>query len=175
MERRTFLRATLLAATGAVAGCQEDDAATTESPATTGRDNPTDSPSTTESTRTDTDRPESTPTATLSGSEVVDLSGPPCEAVAGATFESVERQTGGPGPNGSTSEVHWRVAFDDGTFEYSSTDVVEGGSYTCEHDDGTATLEGESGGSGSTYSGRYDPETGVLVWDDVRYRPVAEG
>jgi hypothetical protein len=103
------------------------------------------------------------------------VSRPPCEAVAGATFESVERQTGGPGPNGSTSEVHWRVAFDDGTFEYSYTDVVEGGSYTCEHDDGTATLEGESGGSGSTYSGRYDPETGVLVWDDVRYRPVAEG
>jgi hypothetical protein len=145
MNRRTFLRSTALAGTVTVAGCAGDDGGT------------------------GTTSPEGTATETLADSEVVELSGPPCEAIDGTTFKSVEKHDAGPG---ETTRAHWRVSFENGGYEYSHSDVVESGSYSCTVEDGTTTLEGSPGGSDRTYSGTYDPESDVLEWEEIRYRPV---
>jgi len=147
MNRRTFLRGTALAGTATVAGCSG------------GEDG------------TETASPESTPAETLSDSKVVNLSGPPCEAVDGATFKSIEKHDAGQGA-GTAARAHWTISFEDGGYQYSYSDVVESGSYSCTVEDDAASLEGSHGESDSTYSGTYDPEAGVLEWDGVRYRPV---
>lgn len=149
MDRRTFLRATGLVGAPIVAGCSgSDDGSGGSSP------NPT---------------PRTTPADT----ETVTPSGSLCETVDGTTFESVEKQAGGLGP-GTVAEVHWQVSFDHGEYQYSHTDVLESGSYACSIEDGIATIEGSVSGTDRTYEGTYDPESGELVWDGVRYQPVGD-
>lgn len=157
MHRRPVLRGAVLAVSVALAGCSGGDDGAAGTDGTDGGGGTT---------------PESTPTETLPDSEVVELSGPPCEAVAGTTFRSNRKRDGGQGPGGTPARVDWQVRFEGGGYEYSHADVVESGSYSCFVEDGTATVEGESSGSDLTYSGSYDPDSGVLEWDGVRNRPV---
>lgn len=145
VHRRSFLRGSVAAGTIALAGCVWDGIGP-------GGD--------------------ATPGRTATGSadwQPVTLSGPPCASLDGATFRSVERQPGGPGPGETPLRRYWTVSFADGRFEYSHTDVVETGTYTCSVEDGVATL---TASRDSTLTATYDPETGVLEWDGVRYRPV---
>jgi hypothetical protein len=161
MDRRTLLRRTALLGAVGAAGCSGGDGDTTE----------TDS-ETTDQAPAGTATPAPTESETLSDSEVITLSGPPCEAIDSTTFRSIETQPGGPAPDEESTAFHWQVRFGDGEYSYTHTDVVETGSYACTVADDEATVDASASATDVTYTGTYDPESGVLTWDGVRYRPV---
>jgi hypothetical protein len=161
MDRRTFIRRTVLFGTVAVAGCSGgEDQAGPEADQRTTR------PS------AGTATPASTTSETLAEREVVALSGPPCETIEGTTFRSIETQPGGPAPDEESTAFHWQVRFGDGEYSYTHTDVVETGSYSCAVTDGDATVDASASATDVTYTGTNDPESSVLTWDGIQYRPV---
>lgn len=163
MDRRTVLRGTALAGALAVAGCSTGDGASEQTAPKSA------SPDTTGDGSDATATPAEPTTGAVSDGGVTDLS-ELCGAVSGTRFRSVEKHDGGQGP-GTVAQVHWWVRFEDGRYEYSHTDVVESGSYSCTVEGGTASIEGATSNSDRVYAGTYDPGSGVLVWDGVRYRP----
>lgn len=199
MDRRTFLGSAATAGAVVLAGCSADDSGNeTDSPAdgggpTTSEGEATETPpddsgtpmddasepetpvddSETPADDSETPMADSETSETLPESEVVELSGPPCEAVAGATFKSIEKREGGLGPDGEVAQVHWSVRFENGGFQYYFSDVVDSGTYSCTVEDGKAHIQRDSGSDGAI--GIYDPETGVLTWGGDRYRPVETG
>lgn len=168
MDRRRFIRRSVLLGAVVTAGCSGGGEETGEPPGTETDDQTAEGESGPE-TATPSGTEES---ETLPESDVVSLTGGPCEAVDSATFKSIEKQPGGPAPDDESTAFHWRVRFGDGEFSYSHTDVVESGSYSCTAADGAATIEATAGPD-RTYTGTYDAQSGILEWDGVQYRPVA--
>ncbi len=88
--------------------------------------------------------------------------GDACEDVVGTTFESVEELDCGIAPDGKVL-CNWTLSFSpDGSFNWAFSDAGVGGGYVCK--DGLIVLDNSPG-----FSATYDPETGILSWDDVDY------
>jgi hypothetical protein len=87
-----------------------------------------------------------------------------CNLVNNFSFRSIEKLDRGLGPNGIILG-YWNVTFDEGSFSWGFSDVGANGFYTCENNILEATLNG----LGQNVSGRYNPDTGILTWDDIEY------
>jgi hypothetical protein len=83
-----------------------------------------------------------------------------CEVIDGNTYVSLEEMECGLGPNGP-EYCNWHISFDSGTWDWSHSDVMETGGYTCD-----ANLI-----DGGSYSGELDMGTGILTWEGADYEP----
>lgn len=149
MARRRFVRRAVLAGTIGLAGCGSGDGE--GSTVTT---------------------PTTSPRPTLAADAVVDLSGPACEAIAVATFKSIEQREVGQRPDGTVVLGHWTVSFETDQYECVYGDVIETGAYDCAVDGDGARIDGERRDGDGRFTGRDDGQTGELEWDSVRFRPV---
>lgn len=86
-----------------------------------------------------------------------------CAEVEGQTYASVEQYECGLGPDG-TEQCNWTLYFSQGAYEWSFSDIVAVGDYTC---DGPVIL-GTSGGT--DFDGYLDGETGILTWNQIEYQ-----
>ena len=86
-----------------------------------------------------------------------------CEALDGMQYESVDQHECGRGPNGPLM-CHWQISFADGRFNWSYSDVMESGPYTC---DGNTITAGQPN---RDYTGTIDPATGRLTWQGIEYQ-----
>lgn len=84
-----------------------------------------------------------------------------CTELAHRTFESLEQKECGNSPDGEAL-CRWRISFNADEYTWFHSDVAENGPYTC--GDGRIVAGG--------YTGEFDPQTGLLVWDDVEYRAI---
>jgi hypothetical protein len=91
-----------------------------------------------------------------------------CQAVANSTFLSTEEHECGLSSTGGVSMCHWSLFFtDDGstrTVTCRLSDYLLMMSYQCAGFTLTGTMSG-----GLTYTGTYDPSTGILHWDQYDY------
>jgi hypothetical protein len=94
-----------------------------------------------------------------------------CEAVANASFLSIEAHECGLGPTG-VSMCRWRLAFTDGngtrSLSWRLSDYSLTMSYSC---DGF-TIHGSMSGR-EDFIGTYDPATDILHWDQYDYERSA--
>lgn len=81
-----------------------------------------------------------------------------------ASFESVDELEVGLTPRG-VALGYWTVSFDQGSFEWFHSDVIEFGDYACE---GASVRSVDL----PSYAGVYDPEAATLVWEGVLYEQV---
>jgi hypothetical protein len=90
-----------------------------------------------------------------------------CELLEGRRFSTLEVQTDcGPAPAGSQLSCRWSVSFasqDEHASSFSShySDIGDGGVVTCL---GNAIVDEYGRARGS-----HDPNTDVLVWDEIEY------
>ncbi len=93
-----------------------------------------------------------------------------CQAIEEANFRSLELLEGGNTPEGPVPS-YWYISFNNGTFGWGYSDVSETGYYECigweikgrnwAHDDWE-------------YSGYFNKETGILIWDGVEYEKISK-
>jgi hypothetical protein len=92
-----------------------------------------------------------------------------CQAVANSTFVSTEPHECGLTPTGPAS-CPWRLSFTDNgatrQLSWQLSDYSLGLVYQC---NGYALTARSPGGTGATYTGTYDPATGILLWDGFNY------
>lgn len=89
-------------------------------------------------------------------------------SLANKRFESVEKKETGLGPDG-VEMGHWVINFSSSTFEWAYSDVVESGSYRL---DGNQIV---GQGGNRRILGEYDPDSGILTWDETDYRAAETG
>ena len=80
-----------------------------------------------------------------------------------SNFVSVDEYEVGLGPDGPVMG-HWTIAFQADGYSWSFSDVTSEGEYSCQGE--TVVTEGGS----DDIVGVYDPQTNILMWDDVAYR-----
>lgn len=86
-----------------------------------------------------------------------------CAEIEEQWFSSIDVYECGLGPDGGTEQCNWTLYFAQGEYEWSFSDIVSMGSYTC---DGAAIV-GTS--AGTNFDGYLDAQTGVLTWNQVAY------
>jgi hypothetical protein len=95
-----------------------------------------------------------------------------CQAVANSTFLSTEPHECGLTPTGPAS-CQWRISFTDNgatrQLSWQLSDYSLGLVYRC---DGFSLTAQSASGTGETFSGTYDPVTGILDWDGFDYTKV---
>jgi hypothetical protein len=97
----------------------------------------------------------------LAGAAVADEKTDP---VDGKTFQSVEKLEGGRGG----AKINWTLTFKAGKFTWRYSDVSEAGTY--EVDAKTNKVTGKTPGRDEKLKAEFDPKTGVLTWDGVKYQ-----
>ncbi len=88
---------------------------------------------------------------------------PFCEALERRGWQSRDELECGLGDMGVVL-CNWRIDFFRGRFDWSYSDVLESGDYTCT---GDRVLSDRA-------EGQWDPMTRSLIWDGVAYRPLEE-
>ena len=95
-----------------------------------------------------------------------------CQAVANSTFLSTEEHECGLTPTGIAT-CQWRLSFTDNgasrQLSWQLSDYSLGLVYQC---NGYSLAAQSPSGTGATYTGTYDPVTGILTWDGFTYAKV---
>lgn len=90
-----------------------------------------------------------------------------CNLLSDSTFRSVEKGEGGLGPLGP-EKIYWTVKFTGkSTFEWSYSDVVVNGSYSCANNNIKV-----SNATGKIIPVVYDPSQKLLEWNGIKYRKI---
>ena len=91
-----------------------------------------------------------------------------CDAISGKKFLSIDRQVVGLTPSGP-AEGYFFINFgENGKVSWNYGDALGGGDFRCEGNEIIAR------NGNYTEEGAYDPLTGVLTWEGLRYRAVVE-
>jgi len=91
-----------------------------------------------------------------------------CGVISGKKFLSIDRQAVGLTPSGP-AEGYFFINFgENGRVSWNYGDALGGGDFRCEGNEIIAR------NGNYTEEGAYDPLTGVLTWEGLRYRAVVE-
>ena len=93
----------------------------------------------------------------------VDVEGEACLMPVPSAFTSVDELEMATGPDGATMG-HWRVSFEEDSFEWTYSDVVVQGRYRCNGSE-VAAVE-------PAVIGVFDEAESTLLWDDRLYRKL---
>lgn len=90
----------------------------------------------------------------------------PCRGLDGSQFRSVETYPGALGSDGKAGMYHLVIQFADGVVTCDSSDSTLKARYTC--------VDGVISGvpNGRILSGKYDAESGVLMWQGAEFRRI---
>ncbi|QQR90754.1 MAG: hypothetical protein IPJ88_03175 [Myxococcales bacterium] len=88
-----------------------------------------------------------------------------CE-LSGAVFESVNTYECGLCLLEQDCSCHWSISFTESRLRWSYGDVMEGKDYSC--------IGGNISTNDNSYSGFYDPRSGILTWDGIEYTRTAD-
>lgn len=89
-----------------------------------------------------------------------------CSFISNSTFRSINQYEVGLGPNGPAMG-YWGITFQGNTFDWSYSDVVESGTYTCKSNVLQAKLSNRS------IAVHYDGKQEILTWDGIEYKRIS--
>jgi len=89
--------------------------------------------------------------------------------IDGTRFVSTEKFEAGLGEDGPEMG-HWYLSFKGGTVTWDFSDTQWSGTFAIAADGKITASMGSH-----EISGTFDPKTRILLWDDKRYEPVADG
>lgn len=94
----------------------------------------------------------------------------PCDALRGAHFRSRQQFAAGLGPDGvELGHQFIRFSADGQRYEWTREDMTSSGNCSCS---GGVVRASGSPTSDKPFAGRYDPSSGVLIWEGLEFLRV---